>query len=187
MKDYKFTKTTCERYDIRWGQYGWAIITIDENGGLFNCQSDYGNYNYSWPKHGRKSFKHFILEIARDWHYLLGKVAKRDHFDYESNLKTWKQKIIEKRKDRECTKELARDVWDFLTDIDYSLSVDCLQYEIYGNKAIGELFNEPWYELDMELDYSPSAMAFAQEIMQMFAEIIRQEIAEQEKQPCLTE
>jgi hypothetical protein len=83
MKDYTFKKSTCERYDLRWKRSGWAIFTIDENGGLFNCQSDYGDYCYSWPNHGRKSFKHFILELAEDTHYFLKKVAKEDYFDSE--------------------------------------------------------------------------------------------------------
>ncbi|MFW9970258.1 MAG: hypothetical protein ACFFDF_08670 [Candidatus Odinarchaeota archaeon] len=82
---YEIKKSMSERYDIRFGRCGWATITIDENGGLFNCQSDYGDYSYSWPRHGRKSFKHFLIEICKDKHYFLKKVANEDYFDYQKN------------------------------------------------------------------------------------------------------
>lgn len=45
MKEYTIEKSTCEKYTLRWARSGWAIFTIDENG-LFNCQSDYGDYQY---------------------------------------------------------------------------------------------------------------------------------------------
>lgn len=49
---YTFKSSTCERYDIKLtDKFGVAIITIDENSGLFNAQSDYGSYSYSWSNH----------------------------------------------------------------------------------------------------------------------------------------
>lgn len=171
-------KSTCERYDIRWDQWGWAIITIDENGGVFNAQSDYGSYAYSWPNHGRKSFKHFILELARDKSYFLGKVAKQTYFNYEKHLGEWKRKIIEMRRDRDCTKENARDAWEVITGLDdYSSSHQLIEKELYESDIINELsFGEPWYVFETDLDYSPQALAFAQEVMPMFAEILKKEI-----------
>ena len=77
--EYKVNKSVCERYDFRFDQWGWAKITIDERDGMFSAQSDYGTYAYSWPHHGRKSFKHFLIEIARDSHYFLKKVSSRTH------------------------------------------------------------------------------------------------------------
>jgi len=177
--DYKFKKSVCERYDIKFNNgWGWAIITIDENGGIFNCQSDYGNYAYSWPNHGRKSFKHFILELARDTHYLLKKVANEDYFDYWKQKKHWKKVIAKARKDNECTKEQARDAWEFLDRLDsYEHSPQIIQEKLYTSDEIGAIAgSEPWYMFDTEMDYSPSAKAFAKKIMPMFAEIIKQEI-----------
>jgi len=135
IEDYTFKKSTCERYDLRWKNNGWATFTIDENGGLFNCQSDFGDYNYSWPKHGRESFKHFLIEITRSPEYLLGKVAKEDCFDLDKALKQWKPRIIEMRKDREITADQAREAWDFIEGLDNSSSVDYLQSEIYSNSC----------------------------------------------------
>lgn len=178
MEEYTFKKSTCERYDIRWKPYGWAIITIDENGGMFSAQSDFGNYAYSWPNHGRESFKHFILELARDSHYFLGKVAKENYFDSNKALDRWKSKIIEIRKDRDCTQEQARDAWDFINDLDLSLSKDYLEVRMYESDAINAICEEPWYVFDMDLDYSPQANAFAYKVMPMFADILKEDLRE---------
>lgn len=176
MENYTFKKSTSERYDIRW-KHGWAIFTIDENGGVFSCQSDHGNYNYAWPKHGRKSFKHFILELARDSFYFLGKVSSTTYLNYGTSLRTWKNTIIRMRKERDCTKEQAREVWDFIRDIDGCSSVETIQRELYGNKTINDLSGgEPWYLFDTDLDYPPGAVRFAKEVMPMFAEILQKEL-----------
>ncbi|HZK53480.1 MAG TPA: hypothetical protein VFC84_04740 [Desulfosporosinus sp.] len=176
-KTFEFTKSVCERYDIHFEHGGWAIFTIDENGGLFNCHSDYGDYNYSWPNHGCKLFKHFILDLARDTNYFLGKVAKRDYFDSNKAVEQWKSRIIEIREDGECTKEQARDAWTFITTgIDVTLSIGYLQTMIYGSKAISAISEEPWYDFEMDKDYSPQATFFAHEIMPMLAEILKKEI-----------
>lgn len=177
MEDYTFKKSTCERYDLRWGQYGWAIFTIDEKLGLFNCQSDHGDYSYMWPNHGRKSFKHFILELAKDTHYLLKKVSKPDTFDFQKALVRWKREIIRVRRDRECTKEQARDAWEAIDSLeDYSGSPDVLLYQICDSRAINEIWDEPWYVFEIDREYSPQALAFAHEVMPMFANILSKEI-----------
>lgn len=177
MEEYTFKKSTCERYDLRWKHNGWATFTIDENGGIFSVQSDFGNYNYAWPKNGRESFKHFLIEITRSPDYVLGKISKEDYFDPDKAEKKWKAKIIELRKDRECTKEQARDAWEFLVnDLNVDGSVDYLQSEIYGNSAIAALSEEPWYEFEIDLDYPRMAVRFVNEVMPMFADILRKEI-----------
>ncbi|WHH59135.1 hypothetical protein [Petroclostridium sp. X23] len=174
-KKFTFKKSTCERYDIRFGQWGWAIITIDENGGLFNAQSDYGNYSYSWPGHGRKSFKHFILELAKDSSYFLNKVAD-DNFYYQYETETnWKKRIIEDRKEGELTKEKARVLFDITKDVDFSTAESCVR-DLYDHKEVWDIYPEPWYIFNAETGYSPIAIRFAKEVMPMFAEILREEI-----------
>ena len=69
MTQYTFSKGTVEKYDIRWNRGEWAVFTIDNARGLMQCHSSYGDWGYSWPNHGRKSFKHFILELERDYTY----------------------------------------------------------------------------------------------------------------------
>lgn len=177
MEEYTFKKSACERYDLRWKHGGWATFTIDENGGLFNCQSDFGSYNYEWPNHGRKSFKHFLIEITRSTDYLLGKVSTKNHFDYGKALDKWKSEIIKLRRARECTEEDARSAWEFIEGLDeYSGSPQIIQKEIYESEVLNRIQDEPWYMFDVELDYSPQALIFANKVMPMFAEILRREI-----------
>ena len=185
MEQYTSKKSTCEKYTIRWGSYGWAVFTIDENG-LFNCQSDYGDYNYMWGNHGCKSFKHFIIKMARDTSYLLKKVAKADTFDYEKTLAGWKDAIISERKELNCSKRQARDAWDVITSQgDYESSPDILLMQICDSEAISDIWDEPWYVFDVDKDYSPQAIAFAHEIMPMFADILKKEIEETDAKKAL--
>lgn len=186
MADFTFKKSTCERYDIRWGQGGWATITIDENGGLFNAQSDYGSYAYAWPCHGRKSFKHYIvLDLVRDESDFLGKVAREDYFDGNKAIEQWLSEVIKIRKERDCTKEQARDAWDFINDLDTSLSPDLLQERIYESREIGEICKEPWYVFEINLEYSPMARVFARKVMPIFAAILKNEIEDRAKEKAL--
>lgn len=182
MDKYRFEKSTCEKYTIRWGSYGWAVFTIGESG-LFNCQSDYGNYQYMWPNHGRKSFKHFILELAKDRYYLLNKVSKESYFNFEKSLESWEKAIIQLRRDGDCTKGEARAAWDFLHDLnDYSMSKDLVQEKIYESDEIHTICpDEPWYMFDTIMEYPPGAIYFADEVMPMFAEILKDEIDRQSK------
>lgn len=180
---YTFKKSTCERYDIRFGQCGWATITIDENGGMFNCQSDYGTYAYSWPHHGRKTFKHFLIGLAKDHSYLLGKVSKQNWHDYDKTIKQWKKAIIDCRKRRDCSKEDAREVWDFILGLDdYSFNPTALELKIYDSDEIYKICDgaDIGYMFPVEMDYSPQAYAFAKEIMPMLAEILMAEITLEE-------
>ena len=77
--EYSIKKTTVEQYEIRVNSE-WAFITLDSDKGIFQAHSSYGDYGYSWPKHGRKNFKDFVLELVKDKEYFLGKVSSEDCF-----------------------------------------------------------------------------------------------------------
>ncbi|GLC32904.1 hypothetical protein [Clostridium omnivorum] len=182
MEEYKFKKSTCERYDIRLkNSYGWAIITIDENGGLFNAQSDYGSYSYSWPNHGRKSFKHFILELVRDKSYFLGKVADDKYYYDEETEKAWKEQIIEDRQNGYLSKDEARELWDEVVEFDYYTSGESIQHQCYENDVVCKYYGEPWEAFEIVRGFSPQANMFANRIMPILGEIIKKEIADLEK------
>lgn len=179
MEEYNFKKSSCERYDIRLTNHygGWAIITIDENGGLFNAHTDYGNYNYSWPNHGRESFKHFILELVKDKHYFMNKIASCDYYCAEETEEAWKKQIIEDRRDRELSKKEARELWNEIIEFDYHTSCHNIQRECYENETVCKYYCEPWYAFDTVMKYHPQTQAFVDLIMPIFGEIIQREIA----------
>lgn len=179
MEEYTCKKSTCEKYDIRFRRGEWAFITIDESTGLFQAHSSYGDYNYSWSCHGRKSFKHFILELADDPSYFLGKVSREDYFYADLTEESWKKQIIEDRREGYLNQEQARELWDIINKIEFNSAEGC-QRELYDNKIVFELYCEPWYHFEVIVGHSPDAKYFAKEIMSMFAEIIKKEIEESE-------
>lgn len=97
---YQFKKSHSERYDFTRiaGKSTWAIITIDENGGLLSIQSDYGDWSFAWPRHGRESFKHFLIEMGKDEDYFIKKVVRGEReVDNERIRKHCKEMILDRR------------------------------------------------------------------------------------------
>lgn len=174
--DYTFKKSTCERYDIHFRKHEWAIFTIDENGGLMNCHSSFGDWSYAWPRHGRKTFKQFLIELASSSDYLLNKVSDRAYFDFDQSVRNWKKIIIDMRKDYECDKGEAREAFDFIKDLEDGLSIDYTMNRIYESGAIKDICSDPWEVFNPVRDYPHSAKVFANEIMSIFAEILKVEI-----------
>jgi hypothetical protein len=184
MEEFTFTKSTAERYDIRPKQgFGWGIFTIDENGGVFHCQSDYGDYSYIWSNHGRESFKHFLCEI--DTYYLLKKVAERDDYDHDKCFKKWEKAIIKLRRERDCTKEQARDAWDFIHhELEHQNSYDICCEKFSNSEAIEDIAGDEWWcTFELEKDYSSQAIAFAHKLWPMFIQVLKQEIDAKSSKP----
>lgn len=93
----EITKKSVEVYQLRRFKDSsiWADIYIDENkdgtGGALSIRSDYGDWSYYWGSCG-ETLKEFICRI--DNGYLMGKLARRDEFDYDR----WKNDAQEKIK-----------------------------------------------------------------------------------------
>ena len=179
--DYTCKKSVCERYDLRFARGEWAIFTIDENGGLFNCHSSYGDYSYSWPNHGRKTFKHFLIEITRDYWYLLNKVSDKTYFNFDKTVAEWKKKIIEWRKELSITQEQARDAFDVINDLEDGMSADYTYMRLVESDEIRALeVADEWEVFDCVKEYPREAMFFAEKIMPMLAEVLKDEIEAEE-------
>ena len=134
-----------------------------------------GNFQYRWRNHGRKSFKHFILELARDSHYFLKKVSDRSYFDADETEKLWKQKVIEYRKDDYITKERARELWDDIEDLLGDVrDKTYVEMKVYKGTMF-EGIDEPWCDFEVVTDYPRGAKHFANVIMPEFAKIIKAE------------
>ncbi|TEB15156.1 hypothetical protein Psfp_02332 [Pelotomaculum sp. FP] len=179
MEEFTFKKSSVERYDIQPKEgFGWGIFTIDENNGLFNCLSDYGNYNYAWPNHGCPSFKHFLIEITRNWDYLVRKVAPQEpsRFNFEKTIKEWKQNVLRSRWERSCTKEEARKAWEVLSDLDFSDSAEMTQRTLLESNIPDHVLS--WDDIvdGPIFDINASVKAFATILMPMFAEVLKEEL-----------
>lgn len=177
--EYTFKKSTCEKYEIKLNKYNSMTFTIDDTG-LFQAHGSYGSYSFKWDCHGEKSFKHFILELAKDPHYFLSKVSKGDYFYADKTREEWKKRIIFDRRGKdfesiELTQEEARELWNIIDSIDYYSAEGC-QRELYDNKIVWEKYCEPWDYFETVVGYSPSEKYFAKEVMPLFAEILKKEL-----------
>lgn len=178
--DCTCSKSTCEKYTLKFNKgWDWAVFTIDETG-IFQCHSSFGGYSYHWNAFG-DSFKKFLTEI--DSYYLLNKTAKQDYFDLGKYQEKVKPVIVKLRKERELSKDEARELWEFVDNLDYGNSYDLVCNEIFENEILSKVYSGDVYYSDFapERDYSPNAEAFAHNIFPKFVEILKAEI-EQQKQ-----
>lgn len=121
------TKAVCERYDVWVGRSAWAVIMLDERGGVLSIQSDFGSYGHAWPSHGRQSFKHFLTEL-NDAHYLVGKLApSREEFDGPGTIEGFRRAILEDEDLHEPNRNSALSMLDELSVADEAEFVDSLQ------------------------------------------------------------
>lgn len=176
--EYTVSKSTCEMYEFKFHDE-YAYVLMDESTGLFQVCSSYGVYGYSWPYHGRPSFKHFILEIVQDPHYLLSKVARADYFYEQKTKDKWLERICKDRysgSDIELNKAEARELYDKIKEADF-YSVDRAVDFIYSDDIIAKCYGiEPWYTFEPIIDYSPNALGFAKYILPLIKEVIEKEL-----------
>ena len=173
--EFTFTKNKIEKYDIRWGRGEWAVFSIDEKIGMIQCMSSYGNWSYAWPNHGRKTFKHFILELERDYDYLLRKVSD-PVFDFDKSIAYWKRHIIELRRAGSCTRKAARDAFDVIDDLEHDDAGYCAAV-LNESSAIHEAYPDFWELLGGVKEYPDNAIVFAKTIWPMLCKIIRDELS----------
>lgn len=197
MQEYKLGKSTMERYDIRlqsgyhW-RCAWAIISISDDG-IFNAQTDCGDFSYRWGSFG-SCFKSFLIDVcSKDTSYLYRKISDREReskVDMEQTIKNMKLRIIQQRREvgnssyygrNELTPSEARDLWDALEMLDHSeLSNDAFVSLFYHDLPSDErrkvFSDEIWYEDVIVNTSDRRAQAFCEVIAPVFAEILKNEL-----------
>lgn len=199
MSDYKLTKSTMERYDIRlagensW-RCQWATISISDDG-MFSAQTDCGNFNYSWYSFG-ECFKSFLVEIfSKDSDYLYSKIhdrTKDGRIDVEKTIDNMKKRVIESRKEArnswlskdELNSEEARTLWDELDIIQSShdeITADAfasLFYYELPKEERDKVFHdeELWYGDLLITTPDREALTFCEVVAPIFAEILKEEL-----------
>ena len=176
IKDLNYTKSTCEKYTLRFNKgMDWAVFTIDDTG-IFQCHSSFGDYAYHWTAFG-KNFKKFLCGI--DKYYLLRKVSNPNYFDCDKYIESMKKLIIRQRKHYDIPKKQARELWSyFTTELEYETSYDLVCYQIMSNSLINDLCYHDTVNSEYmpEKDYSHSAIVFAEEIFPEFIKILKAEV-----------
>jgi hypothetical protein len=198
MSDYKLTKSTMERYDIRlqgesrW-RCAWATISISDDG-VFNAQTDCGDFNYYWGSPG-KSFKEFLSDIcSENPHYLYSKIARREkegNVDVDKTIDNMKKRVIESRREAgfrwlskdDLSQEEARELWDALDCIQRNhseISSDAFSslfyYELPDNERRKAFYDEWWYDDILVYTKDRGAKAFCEVVAPVLAEILKNEI-----------
>lgn len=94
MDKVVYKKKVVEQYELR-NEGEWAFITLDSNNGLFQSNSSFGNYSYSWTNHGRESFKSFLIEIGYDYFEIVegAKETYKGVFTYKTTKVTGKGQV----------------------------------------------------------------------------------------------
>lgn len=163
-----------ERYDIRVGME-WATVCIS-SAGLFMAEGSYGVYGYRWTRHGRESFKHFLVDLTRDPHYAMSKLGKRSTFDWPATKAALSQDLLEGRRDRGLAKEDVRDLYDLLWEMSPHSDVE-FYHEVCDHPAWERLTDVLWCgDIPLRYDYSPQLKEFMRVIFPEFVECIRSEI-----------
>ena len=176
MDEYKFSKGTIEKYTINW-EHEWAVFTIDSNTGLMQCHSSYGDWSYSWPNHGRETFKHFLIDLERDWEYLLNKVSDKV-FNLDKTIQEIIRDIIDSRKQDYISKDIARKAYDFIKSDDCQInSEDGFYMRMYENDYINAVYPDS-LDIPIRKNWSIQNTIFAKTIWPMLSDILRKEIKE---------
>lgn len=111
---------------------GWADISIDEGdkSGRISISSDYGNWAYYWGACG-SSFKEFLCGL--DIHYAAGKFGTGNHFDAEATLRATRMDILRARHQESIESEEARELWDFVYEIEDCRSSESFATLVYNS------------------------------------------------------
>ena len=198
MQEYSVGKSMMERYNIRlkggdhW-RCAWAIISIS-NDGVFNAQTDCGNFSYRWGSFG-DCFKSFLIDIcSKDTDYLYRKISDPDRegrIDMEKTVENMKRRVIQRRREygihflrEELTPNEARDLWDSLEDIESHGEVSndafaSIFYHELPSEGRRKVFaDEFWYDDLLVTTPDRQAKTFCEVVAPIFAEILKNELSE---------
>ena len=176
MEDLNYTKSTCDKYTLRFNENkDWAVFVIDDRG-LMQCHSSFGDYSYNWRAFG-DNFKGFLCDITSP--YLLIKVAEKNCYDPYKHLEVCKKTIIGLRKEGEIDKSDARELWNDCVDVigRRGSSAEMVASKMFDNEVLGCLYRGDVYLSPFmpETEYSPRAVFFAEKIFPEFVKILKTE------------
>lgn len=125
-----------ELYDIRFSDFSWAFLLINEEIGIVSIVSDYGNWSAVWmPKHhGRQSLKHFIAE--GDCDYLAKKLMRdedRRQFNCDRTIDRIKEQLLSSRRDGSIEADEARSLYDDIEGMERDVSEDLFWERVPGD------------------------------------------------------
>jgi len=175
-------KSSSVLYDISnsGGMWTWAKITLNEEDGSLQIQSDYGDYSYIWARHGRESLRHFLVEL--DDSYLGGKIGAnlKANFNLELSCKAMRKELKEAHPyflTSNELKELLREVKRIEgTDIN---SEDVYFHECITSEVLTTFYTDPYFPV--VTTPNRDLTNFLKYIWTAFKKILIKELKEEEK------
>ena len=136
-----------EQDDPHYGSCLWAIFDLDPGRGLFNVQSDCGNYAYRWPERGMDFLK--LLSGNMTDSYLLGKLCgKPKEFNAEATVEA----VREYLKDAEYNEDEQKNRL-FIDMAVKRLESEFSEYDLSDEPGIAEFILDNWNsDNNMEID-----------------------------------
>lgn len=136
-----------EQDDPHYGSCLWAIFDLDPGRGLFNVQSDCGNYAYRWPERGMDFLK--LLAGNMTDSYLLGKLCgKPKEFNAEATVEA----VREYLKDAEYNEDEQKNRL-FIDMAVKRLESEFSEYGLSDEPGIAEFILDNWNsDNNMEID-----------------------------------
>ena len=165
-----------EQGDPHYGSCLWAIFDLDPGRGLFNVQSDCGNYAYRWPERGMDFLK--LLAGNMTDSYLLGKLCGKPK---EFNGRATIEAVREYLKDAEYCEDENRNRLKIDRAIE-RLESEYSEYSLEDEPGIAEFILDKWNsDNDMQIDCAWELVAKEygagqKRIAQIFRKHIRPEI-----------
>ena len=127
-----------EQDDPHYGSCLWAIFDLDPGRGLFNVQSDCGNYAYRWPERGMDFLK--LLAGNMTDSYLLGKLCgKPKEFNAEATVEA----VREYLKDAEYNEDEQKNRL-FIDMAVKRLKSEFSEYDLSDEPGIAEFILDNW-------------------------------------------
>ena len=169
-------KSTCEKYTIHLGGLeGWAIITLSEDDGSVGIISDFGNWAYLWNNHGRKSLKHFLIEID-DW-YAWEKFSGKEEYNHAKTIQGMKEEVKESLEDENINQEKHDKILREIDSIEYDIC-ELVAHHINESELLYEIWDATSFAV---YDHEYSFTAFFDRIWKPeFVKCLKQEIANTE-------
>lgn len=145
-------------YSFRFEEYGaWCNVTINEQTGEFNLNSDWGCWTHRWRVDGigPHILTEFLLQCDPDYivrkFQLNGPENLKDVRDDERTWEAVREYICEERREKRITKETARRCWRegdaWVHDEDCNVDdMDLVLAELLGN--------EPWEYIAHKKSYA---------------------------------
>lgn len=165
-----------ESGDPHYGSCLWAIFDLDPGRGLFNVQSDCGNYAYRWPERGMDFLKLLAGNMADS--YLLGKLCgKPIEFNAEATIETVKDYL----KDAEYSEDEKKNR-QIIDKAVKRLKSEFSEYDLSNEPGIAEFILDAWNsDNNMEIDCAWELVvkeysAWQKRIVAIFKEHIAPEI-----------